>query len=209
MDPDAPLLGFIGRLDPQKGVDLIADNYEWLMEQVLGLSLVLAEWVCSSAGECRRACVWADNYARLMEQVRYALLLVRAAFAGVSANCKRGRLSGWDEGAACASCCSKGSLERWRVHCCLQGAQLVLLGSGREDLEGALRWAMHLKPGQAAAGPLNSCWGAVAFGWQCMLKLAEAFGMMLRRVGSGSSRGAYALAALPRLAASVFTSKHT
>lgn len=32
MDPKAPLLGFIGRLDFQKGVDLIADNYEWLME---------------------------------------------------------------------------------------------------------------------------------------------------------------------------------
>ncbi|KAI7844784.1 hypothetical protein COHA_001664 [Chlorella ohadii] len=39
VDPDAPLLGFIGRLDPQKGVDLIADNYEWLMEQ--GAQLVL------------------------------------------------------------------------------------------------------------------------------------------------------------------------
>lgn len=36
VDPDAPLLGFIGRLDAQKGVDLIADNYEWLMEQVGG-----------------------------------------------------------------------------------------------------------------------------------------------------------------------------
>ena len=48
MDPDAPLLGFIGRLDPQKGVDLIADNYEWLMEQVLGISLVVAVWACSS-----------------------------------------------------------------------------------------------------------------------------------------------------------------
>lgn len=50
----------------------------------------------------------------------------------------------------------------------------------------------------------NSCWGAVAFGWQCVFKLAEDFGMMLRRVGSGSSRGAYALAALPRPAALFF-----
>mmetsp|Transcript_22695 Transcript_22695/g.67572 ORF Transcript_22695/g.67572 Transcript_22695/m.67572 type:complete len:435 (-) Transcript_22695:1346-2650(-) len=30
---DVPLLGFIGRLDYQKGVDLIRDNYEWLMQE--------------------------------------------------------------------------------------------------------------------------------------------------------------------------------
>lgn len=39
VDPNAPLLGFIGRLDYQKGVDLIRDNYEWLMSQ--GAQLVL------------------------------------------------------------------------------------------------------------------------------------------------------------------------
>ncbi|KAL4421111.1 hypothetical protein ABPG77_001506 [Micractinium sp. CCAP 211/92] len=39
VDPKAPLLGFIGRLDFQKGVDLIADNYEWLMQE--GAQLVL------------------------------------------------------------------------------------------------------------------------------------------------------------------------
>lgn len=33
MDASAPLLGFIGRLDAQKGVDLIGDSYEWLMAQ--------------------------------------------------------------------------------------------------------------------------------------------------------------------------------
>jgi len=38
-NPDVPLLGFIGRLDYQKGVDLICDNYEWLMSQ--GVQLVL------------------------------------------------------------------------------------------------------------------------------------------------------------------------
>ena len=38
-DPDAPLLGFIGRLDYQKGVDLIRDNFEWLMGE--GCQLVL------------------------------------------------------------------------------------------------------------------------------------------------------------------------
>lgn len=31
MDPNVPLFGFIGRLDYQKGVDLIRDNYDWLM----------------------------------------------------------------------------------------------------------------------------------------------------------------------------------
>jgi glycogen synthase len=31
VNPDVPLLGFIGRLDYQKGVDLIRDNYDWLM----------------------------------------------------------------------------------------------------------------------------------------------------------------------------------
>lgn len=35
-----------------------------------------------------------------MEQVRYALLLVCAAFAGVSAKCSRVRFSGWGEDAA-------------------------------------------------------------------------------------------------------------
>lgn len=31
VDPDAPMLGFIGRLDYQKGVDLIRDNYDYIM----------------------------------------------------------------------------------------------------------------------------------------------------------------------------------
>ena len=38
-DPDVPLLGFIGRLDYQKGVDLIRDNFDWLMHE--GAQLVL------------------------------------------------------------------------------------------------------------------------------------------------------------------------
>jgi hypothetical protein len=33
VNPHAPLLGFIGRLDYQKGVDLICDSYDWLMSQ--------------------------------------------------------------------------------------------------------------------------------------------------------------------------------
>lgn len=33
VDPKKPLFGFIGRLDYQKGVDLIKENYDWLMGQ--------------------------------------------------------------------------------------------------------------------------------------------------------------------------------
>ncbi|MEW5317297.1 MAG: hypothetical protein WDW38_008608 [Sanguina aurantia] len=39
IDPDIPMLGFIGRLDHQKGVDLIRDSFEWLMNE--GTQLVL------------------------------------------------------------------------------------------------------------------------------------------------------------------------
>ena len=39
VNPDVPMLGFIGRLDYQKGVDLIVDNYEWLISE--GVQLVL------------------------------------------------------------------------------------------------------------------------------------------------------------------------
>ncbi len=38
-NPDVPLLGFIGRLDYQKGVDIIRDSYDWLMAE--GCQLVL------------------------------------------------------------------------------------------------------------------------------------------------------------------------
>jgi starch synthase len=38
-DPNAPLLGFIGRLDYQKGVDLIRDSHGWLVGQ--GCQLVM------------------------------------------------------------------------------------------------------------------------------------------------------------------------
>ena len=36
---DVPLFGFIGRLDYQKGVDLIRENFHWLMDE--GAQLVL------------------------------------------------------------------------------------------------------------------------------------------------------------------------
>ncbi|PSC74906.1 granule-bound starch synthase chloroplastic amyloplastic isoform X1 [Micractinium conductrix] len=39
VNADIPMLGFIGRLDYQKGVDLINDNYEWLMGE--GVQLVM------------------------------------------------------------------------------------------------------------------------------------------------------------------------
>lgn len=40
VEPDVPMLGFIGRLDYQKGVDLIRDNYEWLMQQNVQLIML-------------------------------------------------------------------------------------------------------------------------------------------------------------------------
>ncbi|KAK9785434.1 hypothetical protein WJX73_005586, partial [Symbiochloris irregularis] len=39
VEPDVPLLAFIGRLDHQKGVDLIRDSFDWLMDQ--GCQLVM------------------------------------------------------------------------------------------------------------------------------------------------------------------------
>jgi starch synthase len=38
-DPDIPMLGFIGRMDYQKGVDFIADSFGWLMSE--GVQLVM------------------------------------------------------------------------------------------------------------------------------------------------------------------------
>jgi starch synthase len=38
--PEVPLLGFIGRLDPQKGVDLVAAVAEWLLGQDVQLALL-------------------------------------------------------------------------------------------------------------------------------------------------------------------------
>ena len=72
MNPAAPLLGFIGRLDMQKGVDMIADNYEWLMSE--GAQLVLlgsgrpdleealrrvaaGQWAAGGGGSCLVVCL--------------------------------------------------------------------------------------------------------------------------------------------------------
>ena len=38
-DPNVPMLAFIGRLDEQKGVDLIRESFDWLMSE--GVQLVL------------------------------------------------------------------------------------------------------------------------------------------------------------------------
>ena len=38
-NPDVPVLAFIGRLDEQKGVDLIRDSFDWLMSE--GVQLIL------------------------------------------------------------------------------------------------------------------------------------------------------------------------
>jgi starch synthase len=40
VDAAAPLLAFIGRLDYQKGVDLIAESFDWLMEQGAQVALL-------------------------------------------------------------------------------------------------------------------------------------------------------------------------
>ncbi len=55
VDPNIPLLGFIGRLDYQKGVDLICDNYDWLMSQNVQLvgACCLRRWPVA----CWPACV--------------------------------------------------------------------------------------------------------------------------------------------------------
>ena len=56
-----PMLGFIGRLDYQKGVDLIRDNHSWMMGE--GVQLVLLgsgradleqdlRWVDPSGPQC-------------------------------------------------------------------------------------------------------------------------------------------------------------
>ncbi|KAF4376701.1 hypothetical protein F8388_025572 [Cannabis sativa] len=38
--PDVPLIGFIGRLDPQKGVDIIAEAIPWMMDQDVQLVML-------------------------------------------------------------------------------------------------------------------------------------------------------------------------
>ena len=38
-DPNVPVLAFIGRLDKQKGVDLIRESFDWLMSE--GVQLIL------------------------------------------------------------------------------------------------------------------------------------------------------------------------
>lgn len=38
-NPNVPVLAFIGRLDEQKGVDLIRESFDWLMSE--GVQLIL------------------------------------------------------------------------------------------------------------------------------------------------------------------------
>ena len=106
VDPSAPLLGFIGRLDWQKGVDLIADNYEWLMAGAL-LCLL---WSCCAC--CGRAVVMLFC-ACLLEHGQHS--------------CARCRLPPTTRLRSARGCPPPA-----------EGAQLVLLGSGAEELEAAL-----------------------------------------------------------------------
>ena len=47
VDADIPMYGFIGRLDYQKGVDLIRDSFDWLMNERVQLVLLgsCREWL--------------------------------------------------------------------------------------------------------------------------------------------------------------------
>ena len=71
VNPDVPLLGFIGRLDYQKGVDLIRDNFDWLMGE--GAQLVL---LGSGREDLEEALRWGHAQCGLM--MSDLLVLVRA-----------------------------------------------------------------------------------------------------------------------------------
>lgn len=113
VNADIPLLGFIGRLDYQKGVDLIRDNYDWLMSGgcrcgVVGVWLWLK--FCGWLGAC-----WGPGLAHAPGTCTHAHeacmrppLLTRPPPRAVPAPAA-------------------------------EGCQVVLLGSGREDLENDLR----------------------------------------------------------------------
>lgn len=117
--------------DYQKGVDLIRDNYDWLMSGGYGLAPWLL-WVSRMAclvTALPRPCVWFG----LLCAVDTAHLQAYPASAHGSVH------------AACPS------------NACAEGVQLVMLGSGREDLENDLRWAAAVVVfGQGDL--LLSCW---------------------------------------------------
>ena len=79
VNPDVPLLGFIGRLDYQKGVDLIRDNYEWLMAENAQLVLLgsgrddleesLREMEARNADKCR---AWVGFSTRMAHRITAA-----------------------------------------------------------------------------------------------------------------------------------------
>lgn len=167
VDPRAPLLGFIGRLDFQKGVDLIADNYEWLMqvrrasckEGRRGVHLQ-AERATGREGQgCPRA------------QRR------RGKLAGdVYTYERRAWLTGSPAdllGAQRLADASSSNLPAFALAGLSQeGAQLVLLGSGREDLEAALR-----------------CWDGRVYGREKVMRNRQ-FGDALRTMSGCSGASA-------------------
>ncbi len=66
MDPDAPLIGSVGRLDPQKGVDLLLDSVPWLVAQ--GAQLVVIG--NAAAAHRRYEVAWKEMEKRFPDQVR-------------------------------------------------------------------------------------------------------------------------------------------
>ena len=51
-DAKIPMMGFIGRLDYQKGVDLIRDNYDWLMSGGCGCACACNGTGCDGISSC-------------------------------------------------------------------------------------------------------------------------------------------------------------
>lgn len=71
-NPDAPLLGFIGRMDYQKGVDLITESFDWIMGE--GAQLVL---LGSGRPDLEDSLRWMEGARR--DQCRWAHLTPRLA----------------------------------------------------------------------------------------------------------------------------------
>ena len=141
---DIPMLGFIGRLDYQKGVDLICDNYDWLMSGALGSKpigwFVVDGWIDGPHLRQLRLAHERRGAARVMES---ALGLRRPGLQRLPpphAQTLLLRLSVVATEPPLRSPAPRRTMPP-RLGPPAEGVQLVMLGSGREDLENDLRWA--------------------------------------------------------------------
>jgi len=66
VDPDAPLFGSVGRLDPQKGVDILIDSVPWMVEQ--GAQIVVLG--TAAAAHRRYEAAWKNLERRFPNNVR-------------------------------------------------------------------------------------------------------------------------------------------